>query len=130
MARTWPLTPESQTAARGSALQGLLWLAQRVSALLLVFGVALHLAAIHLLPGSGSSFREVTARLSQPGWRLFEAAFLVVVTFHALSGLWTIVEDYVASPAVRRAVLLLLLALGAELLFMGLQTLFSLPAPA
>lgn len=115
---------------RSGALQGLLWLLQRATAALVLAGLAVHLAVIHLLPGSGSHFREVTERLSSPAWLAFEAAFLVAVTAHALGGLWVIVEDYVPSPAVRRAVVLLLAALGAQLLFMGLHTLLRLPATA
>jgi succinate dehydrogenase hydrophobic membrane anchor protein len=112
---------------QAGTLEGLLWLAQRLSALLLVAGLGLHLAVIHLLPGAGSAFREVSVRLAQPGWRVFEAAFLVVATSHALGGLWTIACDYVTSPGVRRLLLLLLAALGAEILGVGLYTLASLP---
>ena len=109
------------------ALPGLFWLAQRLSGVLLAGGLALHLAAIHLPPGSGSNFRDVAARLASPGWRLFEAAFLVVVTYHALAGLWTIVEDYAPSGQLRRLLLLLLLALGAGLTLTGLYSLAAVP---
>ncbi len=115
-------------AARGGSLQGLLWLAQRLSALFLVAGLALHLAAIHLAPGAGTTWAAAVNRLSQPGWRLFEGLFLAVVTGHALGGLWLIVEDYVTSAAARRLLVMLLAVLGAELLAMGLYTLAVLPA--
>ncbi|MFH0809980.1 MAG: succinate dehydrogenase, hydrophobic membrane anchor protein [Pseudomonadota bacterium] len=108
-------------------LHGLLWLAQRVSALLLVVGLVVHLVAIHLGLAAGLSFRAVSARLALPGWRLFEAAFLVAVTWHALGGLWLIIEDYVPLPQVRRVLFYLLLALGAELLGTGLYSLASIP---
>jgi succinate dehydrogenase / fumarate reductase membrane anchor subunit len=119
---------EETAAARPSSLPGLLWLAQRLSALLLVGGLGLHLVAIHLLPGSGVTFEQVMARLASPGWRLFEALFLVVVTGHALGGLWILVEDYVGHRPVRRLILLLLVALGVEVLGLGLYTLATLPA--
>jgi len=123
---TLPDAPAHPSRLRG-ALQGLLWLGQRLSALLIAVGLVLHLAAIHLTPGAGVSFREVAARLASPGWRAFEAAFLVAVTFHAVGGLRIIVEDYVTTPLLRRYVLLLLVILAAEVLALGLYTLASLP---
>jgi succinate dehydrogenase / fumarate reductase membrane anchor subunit len=112
---------------RGGALEGLLWLAQRLSAVLLVAGLSAHLAAIHLTPQPGLNFAAVTSRLASPGWRLFEAAFLVVVTFHALGGLWLIVCDYVESPALRRVLAACLVALGALLVAVGGWSLASVP---
>lgn len=107
--------------------QALLWLTQRLSAALILAGIIIHLAAIHAAPGAGLAWRDIMLRLSSPGWRLFEGAFLVAVTWHAASGLWTIVQDHVAGVAPRRLALGLIVALGLELLAVGLYTLASLP---
>jgi succinate dehydrogenase hydrophobic membrane anchor protein len=107
-----------------------LWLLQRLSALLLLGLVGVHLAAIHYLAGAGLSYGAVAARLASPSWRLIEEATLLLAVFHAMNGLWTIGEDYLRNAALKRALLTALIVLGCGLSLAGTYILVFFSAAA
>jgi len=104
---------------RGGRYAAHLWLLQRVSALLLLALVGVHLAAIHYLAGAGLHYSAVAARLSSPTWRLIEEATLLLAVFHAVNGLWTIADDYVRNETLRRTLVAALFILGGGLSVAG-----------
>lgn len=109
--------PLARARGHGSARDGVHhWLAQRASAVLLLFLVGwLTYAAIAL---AGADFATVRAFLAQP----FNAALMVLLLlsllYHAVLGLQVVIEDYVHHPAT--AIALQYLARAGALLGMAL----------
>lgn len=90
----------------GSAREGVVhWWAQRVSALALVFLVPwLVLTLVSMLAMDQANAR---AFLAQPLNATLMLAFVLVSVWHALSGLAVVIEDYIRSPWLELALLLL-----------------------
>jgi succinate dehydrogenase hydrophobic anchor subunit len=100
MQRTFPAARE---ALPGRA--GLLWLAQALSGLLLVFLLGLHMVANHFaLPQGLANYRDVIDYLSNPLIFVLETAFLIVVAAHALLGVRAMLIDAGLSARAQRAV--------------------------
>lgn len=71
-----------------------LWVAQRVTAMLLAVAVAVHLAGIILAVRGGLSAAEILGRLrGSEGWFAFYAAFALAAGLHAAIGLRTIAAE-------------------------------------
>lgn len=96
------------------------WLLQRVSGLFLVYALAVHLWAVHVVSSGQLTWETITARL-QDGlyWPIYYALFVPAVVYHAANGLWGIVQDYDPRPAIRRGALVALWAGGLALLAYG-----------
>ena len=83
--------PRAFSAARFEAR---LWLAQRVSALVLAVCVVVHLATIMLAVRGGLSADEILTRLrSSPAWLAFYVVFVASVAVHAPLGLRAVAGD-------------------------------------
>ncbi|HKI98974.1 MAG TPA: hypothetical protein VKB51_10915 [bacterium] len=96
------------------------WLLQRVSGLFLVYALAVHLWAVHVVSSGRLSWDAITARL-QAGhaWTIYYALFVPAVLYHAANGLWGVFLDYAPSPALRRVGLIVLWAGSFALLAYG-----------
>ena len=72
------------------------WYLQRITALLLVMGIAVHFFTFHFSPGRYSAryYDEIVHRFCSPGWIAFHLCLLSLVVFHGLNGLWGIVMDF------------------------------------
>lgn len=90
--------PLARARGHGSARDGVHhWLAQRVSAVLLLFLVGwLLYAAIKL---AGADFATVRAFLAQPINAALMILLLLSLLYHAMLGLQVVIEDYVHHPA-------------------------------
>jgi succinate dehydrogenase hydrophobic anchor subunit len=98
------------------------WLAQAVSGVLLVVLVGLHWIAQHFLVAGGlRTYADVVAYLRQPLVLGLEAAFLVVVTAHALLGVRAILLDLGLDPRADRLLRWALLLAGAATIWYGLD---------
>ena len=72
-----------------------LWLAQRVSAMVLALCVVVHLATIMLAVRGGLSAEEILTRLrSSTAWLAFYLVFVASVAVHAPLGLRAIVAEW------------------------------------
>jgi fumarate reductase subunit C len=72
-----------------------LWLAQRLSAVVLAACVVVHLATILLAARGGLSAAEILARTrGSLAWAAFYGAFVVAVAVHAPLGLRTILAEW------------------------------------
>lgn len=99
-----------------------LWALQATSGVALVLLLGLHWIAQHYLATGGlRSYAEVIAYLRQPVTLVLEAAFLAVVTGHALFGVRAILADLGLRPQAQRSVDLALLAAGFLTVLYGLQ---------
>lgn len=92
--------------APGVRRGGLLaWLAQRVTGLFLVYALAVHLWAVHVVAQGDLTWETITARLADStAWTVYYLLFIPAVVAHAALGLWAVVLDYSPRPALRRAV--------------------------
>ena len=103
--------PLARARGHGSAKSGVHhWLAQRVSAVLLIFGVAWLVYAAFALDGADHA--AARAFLAHPVNAAVAILMLVALLYHAVLGLQVVIEDYVHRPAVE-VVLLLLTRIGS-----------------
>ncbi|KKO19039.1 MAG: hypothetical protein L3J18_14120 [Candidatus Brocadia sp.] len=72
------------------------WFLQRITALLLVMGMAIHFFVFHFSPSRYASryYDEIIHRFCSPGWIAFHITLLALVVFHGLNGLWGIFADF------------------------------------
>jgi succinate dehydrogenase / fumarate reductase membrane anchor subunit len=89
------------------------WYYFRVSGVLLIFLVIIHLIIMHVSNDVAcTTYTFVAARYSNPFWRLFDWLLLTLSLTHGLNGLRIVIDDYVSSPRAR----IVLLSLAAVLL--------------
>lgn len=96
------------------------WLLQRVSAVALLLMLFWHLAVAHF-PARDIDFDNVVTRLAQPGWKIFYAAFLAIVLYHALNGVWQVAADWTVVQRFRRPIIAALGLVGLLFLALGVQ---------
>ena len=97
-----------------------LFLAQRLSAMLLAPLVLIHLALIIYAIQGGLSAAEVLGRTQgSAGWGAFYGAFVLAVSVHAPIGLRNVLAEW--TPLPRRAADALALAASLALLALGLR---------
>jgi len=101
------------------------WLLQRITALLLVIGMAVHFFIFHFSPGRYASryYEEIIHRFCTPGWITFHICLLALVVFHGLNGLWGIFADYCWSERTVRCVKRALWLTGLVLFGIGVYIL-------
>lgn len=65
---------------------------QRVTAVLLVVFMALHMIVVHYPPGH-IDFARVITRLENPLWKAIDIAFLATVLLHGVLGMYAVLID-------------------------------------
>jgi succinate dehydrogenase / fumarate reductase membrane anchor subunit len=108
------------------------WLFMRVSGVVLLFLVLIHLYVMHLI-GSGVErvdFEFVSARWRNVGWRSFDWVMLFLALLHGANGLRVIIDDYIRAPALRTVVKSSLYTLTLVLMIMGTAVIVSFDASA
>jgi succinate dehydrogenase / fumarate reductase membrane anchor subunit len=99
-----------------------IWLWQALSGVALIVLVGIHWVAQHYLAEGGlRTYAEVAAYLRQPLPLVLEAAFLIVVTGHALAGTRAILSDLGVSARVQRSIDVALWVAGILTVLYGLQ---------
>ena len=73
------------------------WFLQRLTGILLVTGVAVHIIATHFQGHTAITFEQVVSRLQTTTWQLFDLSLLGLVIYHGLNGLWAITIDFMPS---------------------------------
>ena len=81
---------------------GTLWKLQRVSGASLLPLVSGHMFFMHLNYRVGHDVDTILARISAPGIKALDVAFVSLVFFHAGFGLYTIMGDYVEDRRLRK----------------------------
>jgi len=103
----------------------LLWLAQRISAMVLAFCIAVHLATMVVAMQGGLSTAEIAGRVGgDPVWLVFYGVFLAAVSVHAPIGLRTVLLETTSLPPNRIGLLTMLF--GLFVVVLGLRTLYGL----
>ena len=92
-------------------VQALLWGAQRVSAMVLAFCVAVHLVTIVYAVRSGLSAAEILGRTrGNAGWFAFYSLFVLAVSVHVPIGLRSVLSEWAGWRGRSRDFALLLFA--------------------
>ena len=123
--------PEAFSAERRpSSFEVWSWFFMRISGVVLLFLVLIHLYVMHII-GSGVErvdFAFVSSRWATVGWKTFDWVMLFLALLHGTNGLRIIVEDYVRSPALRTTVKATLYTLAFGLMIMGTAVLVTFHA--
>jgi succinate dehydrogenase / fumarate reductase membrane anchor subunit len=96
------------------------YLFMRFSGLALIILVITHFVIQHVVNDVHNlSIEFVAERWANIGWRIFDALMLGLGLIHGLNGTRMVVNDYILHPGLNRIVKVLLLLIGAALLFVG-----------
>jgi succinate dehydrogenase / fumarate reductase membrane anchor subunit len=113
--------PEAFNAQAPSSTEVWWWFFMRVSGVVLVFLVLIHLFIMHLVDSGVErvSFAFVADRWDNVGWKTFDWVMLALGLLHGTNGLRIIIDDYVRRPGVRTAIKGSLYGLAFILAIMG-----------
>lgn len=103
------------------------WFFMRISGIILLFLVLIHIYVIHLV-GEGVErvdFAFVSQRWDNVGWKTFDWTMLVLALLHGSNGLRIIIDDYIRSDGLRTTVKATLYTLTVILLIMGSAVLIT-----
>ena len=103
----------------------ILWRLQRLSGALLLPLVAGHMFFMHLNYKSGHDVDTILARLSAPGIKVLDIAFVSCVFFHAGFGLNTLISDYVENRLIRNWLVVLANFVLAVFAYAGIKIVLS-----
>ncbi len=102
---------------KGRALH---WFIQRITGLVLGFGVIFHFLMFHYFGYKiGLTYLEARERLISPGWITFYSVLLGMVIFHGMNGLWGVFLDYNFSWRSKKLIKFILYILGFFLFVVG-----------
>jgi succinate dehydrogenase / fumarate reductase membrane anchor subunit len=97
------------------------WVFMRVSGLALLLLALGHLAVMHLINNVDAiDYDFVAARYVGWFWRGYDLAMLVLAMLHGANGARILIDDYVHSPAWRRAAIGALHLISGALLLLGI----------
>ena len=120
--------PQAFTAERRpSSSEVWWWFFMRISGVILLFLVLIHLYVMHLM-GEGVErvdFEFVSARWSSVGWKTFDWIMLFLALLHGANGLRVVLDDYIRSPGKRTAYKGILYSVTAVLMVMGTAVLVT-----
>ena len=103
------------------------WFFMRISGVLLLFLVLIHIYVIHLV-GEGVervSYAFISERWSNVGWKTFDWLLLFLALLHGANGARIVIEDYVQKPGRRTLVKTLLYTATGILMVMGTAVLVT-----
>ncbi len=104
---------------------GLIWLFQRLSAIVLFILLMAHFIGYHFIGKGVVKYDEVISKMDSPIFNLIQFLFLITALYHGLNGIWMVAEDYMKRKGTRLFVFSLLIILGITLLFVGMLTIFK-----
>jgi succinate dehydrogenase / fumarate reductase, membrane anchor subunit len=113
--------PQAFEARRPSSSEVWWWFFMRISGVVLVFLVLIHVFVMHIVDSGVErvNFAFVAERCDIVGWKAFDWVMLVLAMLHGTNGLRIVIEDYVRSPGVRTAIKGSIYMLAAVLTVMG-----------
>jgi succinate dehydrogenase / fumarate reductase, membrane anchor subunit len=97
------------------------WFFMRISGIILLFLVLIHLFIMHVMDQGVErvSYNFVAARWNSVGWKAFDWVLLFLALLHGANGLRIIIDDYVRSPGARTAIKGSLYTVTTVLMIMG-----------
>ena len=112
---------------RPSSVEVWWWFFMRISGVILLFLVLIHLYIMHLI-GEGVErvdFAFVANRWQNVGWKTFDWLMLFLALLHGTNGLRIVIDDYIRKPGTRTAVKATLYTVTAVLMVMGTAVLIT-----
>lgn len=98
----------------------LAWIFMRVSGVVLLFMVLIHLAIMHIINNvEVINYHFVAVRYATPFWRTYDVVMLWLAFIHGLNGVRVMIVDYVSSSGWRVFSLASLYVLGLIFLALG-----------
>lgn len=98
----------------------LAWIFMRVSGVVLLFMVLVHLAIMHIINNvEVINYHFVALRYATPFWRTYDVVMLWLAFIHGLNGVRVMIGDYVGSRGWRVVSLASLYVLGFMFLVLG-----------
>ncbi|MGH3118989.1 MAG: succinate dehydrogenase hydrophobic membrane anchor subunit [Gaiellales bacterium] len=110
-----------QAERRPSSFEVWSWFFMRLSGLVLIFLVLIHLFIMHVVDSGVErvDFAFLSERWDNVGWKTFDWAMLVLALLHGANGLRIVIEDYVHSGGARATAKSVLYVLTVILMIMG-----------
>ncbi|MGH2806910.1 MAG: succinate dehydrogenase hydrophobic membrane anchor subunit [Actinomycetota bacterium] len=112
---------------RPSSFEVWSWFFMRISGIILLFLVLIHLYVMHLI-GSGVervNFEFVSQRWDDVGWKTFDWVMLFLALLHGANGLRIIIDDYVRRDGLRTVIKATLYTVSTILMIMGTAVLVT-----
>jgi len=95
----------ASTRPSGTSFETVSWWFFRVSGVVLLFLVVIHLFTMHVANDvSATTYAFVAQRYANPFWRLYDLLLLTLGLLHGLNGLRIISDDYIKTRGLRLAV--------------------------
>ncbi len=105
------------------------WWFMRISALMMVALVGIHLVYMHLVLGVDAiDYDVIAARWQSPFWRIYDLFMLVFAWLHGANGLRIVLDDYIHSQAWRTLLKSLLYLLVFLIIVLGAYVIFTFKA--
>ena len=102
------------------------WYFFRISGILLLVFVLIHLAIMHLINNVDViDYQFVSERWASPLWRTFDIILLILALTHGLNGARVLIYDYVQSKSRRTFALTTLYVVGALFILLGIQVIIT-----
>jgi succinate dehydrogenase cytochrome b556 subunit len=96
------------------------WFLQRISGVLLLALLPLHLWRMHAYNQEEALvYKLLLQHISASTWKVMEILLLALVVYHALNGIFALLRDYIHKPALAGFLSLVLLAVGIAALILG-----------
>ncbi len=110
----------------GGGFETFSWYFFRISGILLIVLVIAHLIIMHATNDvSCTTYQFVTARYSNPLWRLFDWLLLTLALTHGMNGLRIVVDDYVRVARTRLFLMAAIATLLVIFFMLGTITLIT-----
>jgi len=104
---------------------GLVWLFQRISAVILFVLLMAHYVTYHFIGRGVVQYADVVEKMKAPWFNLVQFLFLFLALYHGINGIWMVAEDYMKKRGTRIFVFSILVLLGVVLMFVGTLTIFK-----
>jgi succinate dehydrogenase / fumarate reductase, membrane anchor subunit len=103
------------------------WFFMRISGIILLFLVLIHLFVMHIQDAGVErvNFEFVAERWTNVGWKTFDWLMLFLALLHGANGLRIIIDDYVRRPGLRTGIKGTLYTVTAVLMVMGTAVLVT-----
>jgi succinate dehydrogenase / fumarate reductase membrane anchor subunit len=98
--------PGAYASRQPSSVEVWWWFFMRISGVILIFLVLIHLFVMHLVDAGVErvNFAFVAERWDNVGWKSFDWVMLFLGLLHGTNGLRIVIDDYIRRPGLRVAV--------------------------
>ncbi len=101
------------------------WMLHRLSGLLLIFYLSLHIWVINSLTIGPESFNKVMAFLGSPVFKLAEVGLWGVILFHAFNGVRIVIVDFFKGSLFQKKLFFILIAIAFVMWALGSYMILS-----